>query len=90
MVRREVRGHVEDRGRQGSIKAFDRAPGPPDVPPCSDYPLDAGIRPASNTCSGDPGEVAEGEVNAHLGNPGSGHYCQTGPNTTLSGSSNAA
>jgi len=24
----------------------------------------------SNTCSGDPGEVAEGEVNAHLGNSG--------------------
>ena len=32
MVRREVRGHVEDRGRQGSIEAFDRAPGPPDAP----------------------------------------------------------
>ena len=42
------------------------------TPDFSDYPLDAGIRPEFNTCSGDPGEVAEGEVNAHPGNPGSG------------------
>ena len=34
-------------------------------------PLDTGIRTEFNRCSGNPGEVAEGEVNAHLGNPGS-------------------
>lgn len=37
------------------------------------YPLDRGIRPASNTGSGDPSEVADGEVKAHLGNPGLDH-----------------
>ena len=39
--------------------------------PVSVYPLDRGIRPESNTSSGDPSEVADGEVKAHLGNPGS-------------------
>src|SRR3954471_19819406 len=34
------------------------------------YLLDSGIRPASNTGSGDPSEVADGEVKAHLGIPG--------------------
>jgi hypothetical protein len=33
-------------------------------------PPDRGIRPASNASSGDPSEVADGEVRAHLGNPG--------------------
>ena len=37
-----------------------------------DYPLDSGIRPESNGRSGGPGEVADGTVSAHLGNPGSG------------------
>src|SRR3954470_13107791 len=39
-------------------------------PGFSAYPLDRGIRPASNAGSGDPSEVADGEVKAHLGNPG--------------------
>src|SRR3954462_2541285 len=39
-------------------------------PGFSAYPLDRGIRPASNASSGDPSEVADGEVKAHLGNPG--------------------
>ena len=32
--------------------------------------LDRGIRPDSNTCSGDPSEIADGEAKAHPGNPG--------------------
>ena len=28
------------------------------------------MRPVSNACSGEPGEVPDDEVNAHLGNPG--------------------
>src|SRR3954452_6236870 len=32
--------------------------------------LDTGNRPESNACSGEPGEVPEDEVNAHLGDPG--------------------
>ncbi|HWT82909.1 MAG TPA: hypothetical protein VN648_29350, partial [Candidatus Methylomirabilis sp.] len=52
-----------DRGVRTGI----RYAGRPDL---SDYLLDKGIRHESNTCSGDPGEVAEGEVNTHLGNPG--------------------
>jgi hypothetical protein len=38
---------------------------PPIVPT---YPLDTGIRPESNTCSGGPCGVPDSEVNAHLGN----------------------
>ena len=71
MVRREVRGHVEGIGPSGFHQGVRSGTRPAGRPSCSDYPLDAGIRPASNTCSEDPGEVAEGEVNAHLGNPGS-------------------
>src|SRR5262249_44941679 len=36
----------------------------------SDYLLDEGIRAGSNRCSGEPDEAVDGEVNAHLGNPG--------------------
>ena len=32
--------------------------------------LDTGMRPVSNACSREPGEVPDNEVNAHLGNPG--------------------
>ena len=39
-------------------------------PVFSDHPLDTGTRPQSNTYSGEPGEVPNDEVNAHLGNPG--------------------
>jgi hypothetical protein len=34
--------------------------------------LDTGNRSESNACSGGEGEIAGGEVKAHLGNPGSG------------------
>ncbi len=40
-------------------------------PDLSNYLLAKGIRPESNMCPGDPGEVADGEIDAHLGNPGS-------------------
>jgi hypothetical protein len=33
------------------------------------YPLDAGVRPESNACSGGKGEVPHCNVNDHLGNP---------------------
>ena len=59
-------GTCRESGRRGAIEAFDRATRPPDL---SDYPLDMGIRPESNTCSGGLGEVADGEVNVNLGNP---------------------
>jgi hypothetical protein len=32
--------------------------------------LDRGIRPDSNTCSGDPSEIADGGAKAHMANPG--------------------
>jgi hypothetical protein len=32
-------------------------------------PLDTGIRTESNSDLGEPDEVVDGEVNAHLGNP---------------------
>ena len=47
MIRREVRGHVEDRGRQGSIEAFDRAPGPPDAPLAPIIPWTRAFGPSS-------------------------------------------
>jgi hypothetical protein len=34
------------------------------------FSLITGMRPVSNACSGEPGEVPDEEVNAHLGNPG--------------------
>ena len=70
MVRREMRGDVEDRAVRGPSR---RSIGhrvrrmPPIVPT---YPLDTGIRPESNTCSGGPCGVPDSEVNAHLGNLG--------------------
>jgi hypothetical protein len=39
-------------------------------PDFGDLLLDTGIRPESNTGSGDPSKVADGEVKAHLGDPG--------------------
>ena len=54
----------------GAVGVFGRASGVPDIPISPNYPLDTGIRPASNTCSGEPGMITDGEVNAHLGNPG--------------------
>jgi hypothetical protein len=32
--------------------------------------LDQGMRLVSNACSGEPDEVPDNKVNAHLGNPG--------------------
>jgi hypothetical protein len=32
--------------------------------------LDSGMPPMPNACSGEPGEVPDDEVNAHLRNPG--------------------
>ena len=58
-------------GLSGSIEPFDRASGPPDAPILPTYTLDPGIRPESNRRSGGPGEVPDGTVSAHLGNPGS-------------------
>ena len=50
---------------------FGRASGVSNSPISTTCPLDTTIRPASNTCSGDPGEVADGEVKAQLVNLGS-------------------
>ena len=60
----------KESGHRGSISEFDRASGPPDAPILPTHPLDTSIRPASNRCSGNPGEVADGQVNAYLGNLG--------------------
>ena len=35
------------------------------------FSLDSGMRPVSNGCTGEPGEVPDDELNAHLGNAGS-------------------
>ena len=61
----------------GAVGVFGRASGVPDAPISPTYPLDTGIRPASNTCSGEPGMIADGQVNAHLGNPGLDVRCPT-------------
>src|SRR4051812_43257467 len=62
----ELDAHPSDpTGRAGSIEAFDWASGPSDAPILPTYLLDTGIRPESNTCSGGPGGVPYGEVNAH-------------------------
>jgi hypothetical protein len=69
MVCREVR----EAGRRTSRKGPSGHPdGHPACRPCRSrrFFLDAGMRPVSNTCSGEPNEVPDNEVNAHLGNPG--------------------
>jgi hypothetical protein len=63
MVRHDVREDLEDqavgvhRGVQSSIL-------PAGHSGLSDRLLDAGIQDESNICSGSPGRVADGEVNA--------------------------
>jgi hypothetical protein len=49
------------------VRSGSRPAGRPDL---TAYHLDRGIRPESNTSSGDPSEVADGESKAHLRNPG--------------------
>ena len=39
-------------------------------PMISRFLLDRGIRPESNTCSGDPSEIADGEATSHRANAG--------------------
>ena len=56
------------RRRPRGVRSGIRPAGRPDL---ADFPLDTGIRPGSNRSSADAGEVPDGEVNAHLGNPGS-------------------
>jgi hypothetical protein len=55
----------------------ERSDGPPACrPPRSRrFSLDTGMRRVSNASSGEPGEVPDYEVSAHLGNPG---YCVFG------------
>ena len=50
------------------------------TPRSGDLLLDTGIRPESNTGSGDPSKVADGEVKAHLGDPGftRSSFCSNG------------
>jgi len=57
---------IDTSGLDRSVRPGTRSAGHPEL---SNYPLDTGIWPESNTCSGDPAEVAGSEVNAHLGNP---------------------
>ena len=69
MVRRELRKPVKNRVVGGpSGRPIGHPARRPPISPA--YPLDSGIRPESNASSGDPGEVPDDEVNAHLGNPG--------------------
>ena len=70
MVRREFSGDVADRAVRVRSRSSMGASGPPDAPILPTYPLDTRILPESNTCSGGPNGVPDGEVNAHLGNPG--------------------
>jgi hypothetical protein len=68
MVCREVRGEVPDRAVRGPSRGSIGQPARR-TPVFSDHPLDTGNPAESNACSGGPGKVADGEVNAHLGNP---------------------
>jgi hypothetical protein len=62
-------GEVADRKFSGEPREpLDGASGPPDAPFLPANTLDTGIRLDSNTCSGGPGEVRYGEVNAYPGN----------------------
>ena len=46
---------------------FDGASSPPDAPNLPTYPVDAGVRPESNACSGGKGEDPDAEtVGDHL------------------------
>ena len=69
MVRREVRETGRGTSRRGPSG---RPDGHPACRPLRSrrFSLDTGMRPVSNACSGEPGEVPDNEVNAHLGNPG--------------------
>lgn len=64
MVCREVRETGRRTSRRGQS-------GHPACRPRRSYRFffDAGMRPVSNACSGEPDEVPDREVNAHLGNP---------------------
>ena len=70
MVCREVRVTSRGRSRRGPSG---RPDGHPACPPHRSrrFSLDTGMRRVSNASSGDPGEVPDEEINAHLGNPGS-------------------
>ncbi len=69
MVRREVRetGRGTSRGGRRGVRSGIRLA---DRSESRRFSLDTGMRPVSNACSGEPGEVPDDEVNAHLGNPG--------------------
>src|SRR4051794_31791562 len=56
----------------GAVGAPGRASGWPTARPLRShrFSLDTGMWPVSNACSGDPGEVADGDGDAHPGNPG--------------------
>jgi hypothetical protein len=69
MVCREAR----ETGRRTSHRGPSTHPnGPPACRPRQSRRLllDPGMRLVSNACSGEPDEVADNKVNAHLGNPG--------------------
>jgi hypothetical protein len=52
------------------IDVFDGASSPPDAPNLPTYPLDAGVRPGSNACSGGKSEDPDGKANTQPGHPG--------------------
>ena len=69
MVCREA----SETGRRTSHGGPSRHPdGPPACRPRQSRRLllDPGMRLVSNACSGEPDEVPDNKVNAHLGNPG--------------------
>jgi hypothetical protein len=68
MVRREV-GDMSGFGPSGVHRGVQSGTRPPGRLDFFDYPFDLGIRAGSNRRSGDPGKVADGEANAHLGIP---------------------
>jgi hypothetical protein len=69
MVRREVRATGRGTSRRGPSGRSDGHPAC--RPPRSRrFSLDTEMRRVSNASSGEPGEVPDNEVNAHLGNPG--------------------
>jgi hypothetical protein len=70
MVRREVRGRAEGQA-EGGLRATRTVIRLVDLPDPTVYPLTRGMRRVCNAYSGEPSEVSDGEVNAHLGNPGS-------------------